>query len=252
MDIRDLMRPPDIMQARRVLAVQPHYDDNDIGAGGLLALLAACGAEIDYLTITDDLIGVVDETLSDGEATARLRQEQHEAGAIIGVRGQHWLGFPDAGSYDYFAMRRELIRYIRMLKPEVLITCDPWLPYEAHNDHILCGRAVAEASYLHSMKRLKTDPAVDAAYEPYAIRAVVFYHTHAPNTRIDITATREKKHRAIDCYRTQFTSEGMAGLHAALDLMERAAAEGQPFSHAEAFKVLGDGMLHCNPFTLTA
>ncbi len=28
--------PPDLFEARRILAVQPHYDDNDIAAGGAL------------------------------------------------------------------------------------------------------------------------------------------------------------------------------------------------------------------------
>ena len=53
---------PDIMKAKRVLAVQPHYDDNDISCGGMLAALAANGAELYYLTMSDDLVGVIDET----------------------------------------------------------------------------------------------------------------------------------------------------------------------------------------------
>ena len=87
---------PDLLAAKRILAIQPHYDDNDIGAGGALAALAAGGAEIDYLTVTDDLVGVLDATLSDEEATAKLRGEQERAGAEIGVQSQHWLGFADA------------------------------------------------------------------------------------------------------------------------------------------------------------
>jgi LmbE family N-acetylglucosaminyl deacetylase len=34
---------PDLSTAKRVLAVQPHYDDNDLAAGGTLAALAAEG-----------------------------------------------------------------------------------------------------------------------------------------------------------------------------------------------------------------
>jgi LmbE family N-acetylglucosaminyl deacetylase len=45
---------PDIFQAKKILCVQPHYDDNDIGAGGTLAKLHEAGAEIIYLTVTDD------------------------------------------------------------------------------------------------------------------------------------------------------------------------------------------------------
>jgi LmbE family N-acetylglucosaminyl deacetylase len=67
---------PDLWAAKRILAIQPHYDDNDIGAGGALAALAAAGAEVDYLTVTDDLVGVLDASLSDAEATALQRREQ--------------------------------------------------------------------------------------------------------------------------------------------------------------------------------
>ena len=31
---------PDLSGARRLLCIQPHYDDNDLGAGGTIAALA--------------------------------------------------------------------------------------------------------------------------------------------------------------------------------------------------------------------
>jgi LmbE family N-acetylglucosaminyl deacetylase len=37
MTIETILPTPDVFSARRVLCVQPHYDDNDIGAGGTLA-----------------------------------------------------------------------------------------------------------------------------------------------------------------------------------------------------------------------
>ncbi len=36
---------PDLSSARRLLCIQPHYDDNDIAAGGTIAALAAAGCE---------------------------------------------------------------------------------------------------------------------------------------------------------------------------------------------------------------
>ncbi len=63
---------PDLLRAQRLLCVQPHYDDNDIGAGGTIARLALAGAEVHYLTVTDDLVGVLDRELSDAAARARL------------------------------------------------------------------------------------------------------------------------------------------------------------------------------------
>ena len=39
MDLDQVLSKPDIHAARVILAVQPHYDDNDAGAGGALAAL---------------------------------------------------------------------------------------------------------------------------------------------------------------------------------------------------------------------
>jgi LmbE family N-acetylglucosaminyl deacetylase len=237
---------PDLLDAKNVLAIQPHYDDNDIAAGGTLAALRERGARLHYATVSDDLAGVLDASLSDAEATERLRREQREAGALIGVESQHWLGYPDAGPWDVFALRRDLIRLMRVVKPDFVLTCDPWLPYEMHRDHVRCGLAAAEAACLQALPRLRTDPDVDAAYEPSAITAVAFYFTAAPNTTIDVSAQRERKHRALDCYRAQFREEELRGLHALLERKEREAARATPYRYAETFKVLRPGQLHCN------
>ncbi len=236
---------PDIFQAKRVLCVQPHYDDNDIAAGGTIAALHKAGAEIFYLTATNDLIGVMDTSLSEEAATEVLRSEQMQAGACIGVSRQYWLGYPDAGDYDYFGLRKGIIQHVRMLRPDLLFTCDPWLPYEAHHDHSAVGRAAAEAAILYGLLRLPSDPQVDAAYVPHTLEAVAFYATHAPNTWVDISRTREKKHAALDCYQAQFTPEEMQQLHGLLNLQEQACAEGlQDCTHAEPLKVLTPRQLH--------
>jgi len=76
MEISDILAPPDVYTAEIVLAIQPHYDDNDIAAGGTLAALSQNGAAIHYLTVTDDLVGVLNQSLSDGHMTVQLREEQ--------------------------------------------------------------------------------------------------------------------------------------------------------------------------------
>lgn len=237
---------PDLLEASHVLCVQPHYDDNDIAAGGTLATLHARGARLTYVTVSDDLVGVIDPTLPDEEAARRLRGEQLEAGKLVGVDRHHWLGYPDAGDWDAHALRQDLIRILRSERPDAVLTCDPWLPYEFHRDHVRCGLAVAEAACLQGLRRLKTDPEVDAAYEPYALSMIAFYWTQAPNTTIDISGHRAAKHQAIDCYRSQFGDEELRGLHAILAGQEREWAEATPYTHAERFKVLRPFQLHCN------
>ena len=131
MTIESILPIPDPFAAKRILCIQPHYDDNDIAAAGVLTQLARRGAELFYLTATDDLMGVVDVTLSDEDAAKALKRDQFAAGKIVGVREQYWLGYPDAGEYNYFDLRRDFLKYIRMLKPDFVFAPDAWLTYAA-------------------------------------------------------------------------------------------------------------------------
>ncbi|MFQ5697036.1 MAG: PIG-L deacetylase family protein [Myxococcota bacterium] len=234
----------ELLQARRVLCVQPHYDDNDLGAGGTIAALAAAGAEVCYLTVTDDLVGVLDPELSEDEAGKRLRADQARAAEAIGVARHVWLGLPDAGSYDYFELRRGIIEQIRHFRPDWLFSVDPWLPYESHRDHLLVGRAVSEALLLYRFPRLRTDPEVDRAYTPHPVEGIAYYFTREANRIVDIGGTRACKHRALDAYVTQLTPEDRRRLHAGLEAQERAWARGEDFEYAEALRVLRPGQLH--------
>ena len=235
--------------ARCILCVQPHYDDNDIGAGGSIAALSAAGVLVVYLTVTDDLVGVLDASLAEDEARWRLRKEQQKAGEIIGVHQQYWLDYPDAGPIDYYALRRDIVAYIRRLRPDYIFTVDPWLPYEAHQDHLLTGRAVAEAAILYHLPRFKTFPEVDAAYQRHQIKGVVFYLTHAPNMLYDISGTVEAKRRALQEYRAQFSEAELTALNSWLQEKERVWGEESRCAYAEALRVLSPTHLHICPET---
>ena len=238
---------PDLRAARRLLCVQPHYDDNDIAAGGTLASLAAAGAHLVYLTVADDLLGVLDPELPDGEARARLRAEQERAGRAVGVAEQRRLEYPDAGAWDELALRREIVGEIRRVRPDFVLSVDPWLPTEAHRDHLRVGLLTAEAVLLHALPRLRTDPEVDAAYRPHGLRGVAFTFTARPNTFFDIGPGRAAKHAALDAYVSQFNPDGLAHLHRGLEAQERAHGARVGCGFAEALRVLHPAHLHCNP-----
>ena len=246
MTIDTILPSPDIFFAKRILCIQPHYDDNDIAAAGILKQLQQRGAELVYLTVTDDLMGVVDMTLSPEAAAAALKREQFAAGKIIGVKEQYWLGYPDAGEYNYFDVRRGLLKYIRMIQPDFVFTADPWLTYEAHRDHIQTGLAAAEAVMFAGLTKIaSSDPGVDAAYQGHDINGIVFYYTREPNTIADITSTWDEKLAAVRCYEAQFEPKDMDELVMALDMKSCQVAAGRDFARGEPLKVLHPRALHC-------
>jgi len=242
-----LIPRPDLRAARRLLCIQPHYDDNDIGAGGTLARLAAEGAELVYVTVSDDLLGVLDPDLDDAEAARRLRAEQERAGREIGVSAQVRLGYPDAGRWDEIALRRALVREIRRLRPDFVVSVDPWLPTEAHPDHLRTGRLALEAVLLHGLPRVRSDPQVDAAFSGECVRGVALYFTARPDTWIDVSPTRAAKHRAIDAYVSQLDGASRRRIHAGLEQLERRWGARAGGTHGEALRVLHPAHLHCNP-----
>ncbi len=241
---------PDLSQVKRILAIQPHYDDNDISAGGTLLALAKRGVEIHYLTVTDDLVGVINTNWSAKEALKHLRENQEAAGEIMGVNAQYRLGLPDAGSYDYFSLRRQIIKHIRLVKPDALFTVDPWTPYEAHHDHVITGRAAAEAAILYQMPRMLSGATIDEALRDYQLQAVVFYNTAYANQIFNISDVLEEKHRLLRCYTAQFTPEGLDALVEQTTFLAAYVAGQEDFIHGEGLKIVAPWMLHGVPMTM--
>lgn len=239
----------DLNQAKKILAVQPHYDDNDIAAGGTLYTLAENGAQITYLTVTDDRAGIIDLDLSKEKALQELLSNQSRAAEIIGVEEQIRLGFPDAHSYDYFHLRDQIINLIRSEQPDLIMTVDPWMPYEAHNDHILTGKAVAEAAILYQLPVLGTFDESKMMLH-YELQAVAFYNTAYPNLVFDIKNALPHKQNALRSYTAQFEEKGLDQLISQTTLLATLVAEDEAFEFGESFKVMAPWMLHCFPLAM--
>jgi len=247
MELIPTLGAAELMQAKRILAVQPHYDDNDIAVGGTLHTLANTGAEITYLTVTDDRAGIVNTDWSVAEADRRLQEDQNEAGRLIGVSKQIRLGFPDAGSYDYFSLRKMIIQNIFKVKPDFIFCVDPWSPYEAHTDHILAGKATAEAAILYSLPKIVL--AENADLRDYQLQGVVFYNTAYPNLIFDITDAIQSKQAALLAYKAQFNTEALEDLVIKTTYLSTYMARQQDFEYGEALKVVVPWMLHGVPLT---
>ena len=225
--------------ARTVLAVQPHYDDNDIGCAGTLRLLCQSGAEVTYVTVADDLAGVLDAGIADEEALGRIEAEQRAAGAVIGVAAQIRLDWPDAAGIDRIVLRNQVVDLIREVRPDLVVTVDPWLRHESHSDHLVTGMAVAEAVVLSGLPRFRRDPGL----APHQPEAVAFAMTIEPTDVVDTSSVQQERHAVLDCYESQFTPDDLARLHRGLDRLERRCAPGGA-THGERLKVLAPHQLH--------
>jgi N,N'-diacetylchitobiose non-reducing end deacetylase len=249
MDIKDILPVPDMREAKRILCIQPHPDDMDISAGATLSMLSDLGVEIYYLTVTDDSAGFKDAGADDlVRRQDQRKEEQMAAGKIIGVKGYHWLNYTDAGNWSQFDARNQIIKHIRMLRPDFIFTVDPWLMYEAHMDHIKTGHAASEALLLYNFPFIVTEPDIDKNFEPYDIEGIAFSFTARPNVVIDVGKYRERKFTAIAEHKSQFTEESLGMLKMYDEMRCHNLAQGKGFEVGEGFKVLhAQYMLHCFP-----
>lgn len=141
-----LMSPPDVQSIRKLLCIQPHPDDNEIGMGGIIAKLTAQGCRVDYLTVTDGALG--DIGLTDGSRSlAEVRAEEtRTAGKYLGVTHFIDLKEPDGSLGAIPALAEKIAEILRAGEYDGVACPDPWNTYEAHRDHVVTGLAAAQAA----------------------------------------------------------------------------------------------------------
>ncbi|HZD11702.1 MAG TPA: PIG-L family deacetylase, partial [Candidatus Binatia bacterium] len=136
---------------RTLLAVLAHPDDESFGPGGTLARYAAQGVDVHIVIATNGAAGsVVEEYEAAREQLAQVRREEVEAAVEILGAELHLLGYRDSGyigdpanehpealiNVDKREAAAEVVRLIRELRPQVVLTHDEFGGY-FHPDHIM-------------------------------------------------------------------------------------------------------------------
>ena len=148
------------MSKLTLLAVLAHPDDESFGMGGTLALYASRGVDVHLVCATRGEVGEVAPELLEGfESIAKLRESELRCAAgVLGLTGVHFLDYRDSGmpgSLDNThpqalaaqlldEVAAKLVRHIRELKPQIVLTFDPIGGYR-HPDHIAIQRATVRA-----------------------------------------------------------------------------------------------------------
>jgi LmbE family N-acetylglucosaminyl deacetylase len=129
---------------KRALVIGAHPDDNEFGAGGTAAKLAAQGWEITFIIVTNGNKGSHDPGVSPFQLSEIREQEQRAAAEVLGVKQVIFLRNNDGELEPTPALRSEIAFYIRYFKPHAVYTHDPWKHYMLHPDHRAVGFAVID------------------------------------------------------------------------------------------------------------
>lgn len=222
------------MSQLSLLAILAHPDDEALGLGGIFARYAAEGITTTLITATSGQqgwTGAPDE-YPGPEALGKIREaELYEAGKVFGIGEVILLDYMD-GELDQADPQRiipELATHIRRLRPDVVITFDPFGAY-GHPDHIAISQfshaavvAAADASYplsdstiLHRVSKfyyLADSEALLPIYEQLfgvlkmeidgVERRPVLWKEWSITTRVDCRDHLDAVLDAIACHRSQ-------------------------------------------------
>ncbi|MFB0566035.1 MAG: PIG-L deacetylase family protein [Candidatus Aminicenantaceae bacterium] len=220
-----------------ILVITPHPDDAEFGVAGTVVNWVRQEKIVVYLVCTNGDKGTEDPKVSPGEL-ARLREkEQLDAAKILGVNEVIFLHHPDQSIEDTPEFRKEIVRYIRIYKPEIVVTADPYRRYIWHRDHRIVGRVTLDAVFPYARDRWAYPDLLEEGLMPHKVKEVWLW---APedrdiNFRSDITNTFEIKLKALRSHKSQIKESFSSEMEKWLCMRAKTLAEGEKFKLAEGF-----------------
>ena len=218
-----------------VMVVTPHADDAEFEAAGTVASWTKEGKQVVYVVCTNGDKGTTDRSLKPDHLAAIRQREQKAAATVLGVCEVIFLAHPDQGLEDEPQFRKEIVRLIRIHRPETVVTSDPHRRYMWHRDHRITGRVTLDAVFPYARDHLAYPDMLAEGLEPHKVREILFWAAEDVNFRQDITATFDLKIAALRCHESQLRELSLSNLEDLMRQRSREMAEGEEFELAEAF-----------------
>ena len=219
----------------QVMVVTPHPDDAEFGVAGTVARWVRAGKDVVYVVCTNGDKGTDDPNMKPEELARIREQEQLAAAKLSGVREVIFLGYLDQTLEDTPEFRKEIVRLIRMYKPETVVTADPYRRYLWHRDHRITSQVTLDAVFPYARDLLSYPDLLEQGLQPHKVKEVLLWGSEEPNYRSDITDTFDIKVAALRCHKSQIGHNPSPELEERLRQRHRMLAEGEDYELAEAF-----------------
>ncbi len=194
---------------QKILVILAHPDDPEFFCGATTARWVRSGHQVSYCVITCGDKGTKDMSLTSGDLCAIRQKEQRAAAKVLGVDDVRFLNYPDGYLSADLALRKDITRVIRIMRPDILVTCDPQTLFTAmgglnHPDHRAAGQAVLDAVFPAARDHLNfVELWKDEKLEPHIVREVWVCGTLQPDVTLDVTDTWETKIQALFEHKSQ-------------------------------------------------
>ena len=198
-----------------VLGIAAHPDDLDFSASGSMSKWALEGAEVYYLILTDGSKGSEDRSMTGPQLTKIRMDEQRVAAKVIGAKDVFFLDYPDGMLEVSMDLKRDIVRVIRKVKPDTVVTMDPTILYDLgwnfvnHSDHRAAGQAAIDAVFPLARDFLVfPELHQNEGLEPHKVQNLLLVNFTKANFVVDISSTLDKKINALKEHRSQIKDDG--------------------------------------------
>ncbi|MCK9519750.1 MAG: PIG-L family deacetylase [Dehalococcoidia bacterium] len=217
---------PPIEGPGRAMVIVAHPDDAEFLCGGTVAKWCAEGWDVFYVLVTSGDKGTHDPTMHPEKLAATREEEQRAACRVLGVKEVILLGYPDGFTVDEQELRGQIVRLLRLYRPDVVITWDAFRHSFNHRDHRNVGTVTADAIYPLVRDRLFYPQHEEDGLESHQVNEILLAGTDNPDYVVDITDHWETKVDAILCHTSQIG--GRTREDFVRDRRERDEREGSP------------------------
>ena len=213
-----------------------HPDDAEFLCGGSIAKLCAQGWEVNYILTTSGDMGTRDDKMSRPAMAVIREKEQVEAATVLGVKEVVFLRYPDGFYEDTAESRGKIVREVRRLKPDLVITWDPYRTSFTHRDHRLTGQSTMDALYPLARNPLGYPEHLLEGLGVHRVNEVWLAGSPDPDHYVDVTDQFEIRIKALRKHKSQIGGAPIAGLRKRLRDRLKEVAKEQEFELGEAFR----------------
>lgn len=196
---------------KRILVITAHPDDADIHAGGTIARWLDEGDEVHSVILTRGDKGHDDPGMTPERVAALREAEQRTAAEILGSPRLTFLDYEDGElTWAGPTLAEEMTRLVRQERPDVVVTHDPYTgapgyrEFQLHPDHRAAGLAVIDAVYFRAPSPLHYPAHAATGLAPHRVGEILLMMGDHADHGVDITATFDRKVRAVRAHRSQF------------------------------------------------
>lgn len=193
---------------KKILVILAHPDDPEFFCGASIAHWVALGHEVSYCLLTKGQRGTQDPEL-DPMVTAGIRMgEQSNAARVLGVKTVRFLDHMDGELLADLSLRNELIKEIRVSRPNIVVTSDPTNLFPAENrinhpDHRATGQVVLDAIFPAVGNPGYCLPGEDGGIPAHQVEEVWLSLTAQPNFALNVTEWLDTKINALLSHQSQ-------------------------------------------------